>query len=133
VQNGWIRASERKLAPNSDNIFKQKPTLLQPIPTMREADASPLPSGSFTKVTIPLYFQGHAYRTGSQIKVTIAAPNGTQPIWAFDTTQPSTGTAKVSLAYSSSMPSRLVLPVIPGLSVDAAAPACPSLRNEPCR
>jgi predicted acyl esterase len=133
VQNGWIRASERKLATTSDNIFKQKPTLLQPIPTMREADASPLPSGSFTKVTIPLYFQGHAYRTGSQIKVTIAAPNGTQPIWAFDTTQPSTGTAKVSLAYSSSMPSRLVLPVIPGLSVDAAAPACPSLRNEPCR
>ena len=30
-------------------------------------------------------------------------------------------------------PSRLVLPVVPGLSIDSDAPPCPSLRNEPCR
>jgi len=39
----------------------------------------------------------------------------------------------VSIALSSSMPSSLVLPVVPGLSVPTALPACPSLRNEPCR
>ncbi|MBV9831459.1 MAG: CocE/NonD family hydrolase, partial [Marmoricola sp.] len=133
VQNGWIRGSERKLATTSDNFLKHKPTLLEPIPTMRASDASPMPSNAFTKVTIPLYFQGHAYRAGSQIRVTIAAPNGTQPIWAFDETEPSGSTAQVSLGYSSSMPSRLVLPVVPGLSVDSPAPSCPSLRNEPCR
>ncbi len=133
VQNGWIRGSERKLATTSDNIFKQQPSLLEPIPTMRASDAAPMPSNAFTKVTIPLYFQGHAYRAGSQIRVSIAAPNGTQPIWAFDETQPSGRTAQVSLGYSSTMPSRLVLPVVPGLSIDSAAPACPSLRNEPCR
>ena len=38
VQDGWIRASERKLATNSKNILKQKPTLLQPIPTMLASD-----------------------------------------------------------------------------------------------
>jgi hypothetical protein len=31
------------------------------------------------------------------------------------------------------MPSSLVLPVVPGVSVPTAMPACPSLRNEPCR
>jgi hypothetical protein len=133
VQDGWLRGSERKLATTSKNFLEQKPTLLQPIPTMKASDASPMPSSTFTKVTIPLYFQGHAYRAGSRIKVSIAAPNGTQPIWAFDETQPSGRTAQVSVGYSSAMPSRLVLPVVPGLSIDSAAPACPSLRNEPCR
>jgi hypothetical protein len=31
------------------------------------------------------------------------------------------------------MPSRLILPVVPGVSVPTALPACGSLRNEPCR
>src|SRR4029077_7537171 len=42
VQNGWIRASERKLATTSNNMFKQAPTLLQPIPTFLASDAKPL-------------------------------------------------------------------------------------------
>jgi hypothetical protein len=37
------------------------------------------------------------------------------------------------VASSRAMPSRLVLPVVPGLSIDSGQPACPSLRNEPCR
>jgi hypothetical protein len=31
------------------------------------------------------------------------------------------------------MPSRLVLPVVPGVSVLTTLPSCGSLRNEPCR
>jgi hypothetical protein len=31
------------------------------------------------------------------------------------------------------MPSSLVLPVVPGVSVPTPQPPCPSLRNEPCR
>ena len=50
-------------------------------------------------MTIPLYYQGHAYRAGSRIRVTIAAPNGDQPIWSFGETDPS-GTATVSIARS---------------------------------
>ena len=52
------------------------------------ADAAPMPAGQFVKVVVPLYYQGHAYRAGSRIRVTIAAPNGTQPIWSFGQTQP---------------------------------------------
>jgi hypothetical protein len=88
VQDGWLRASERKLATTSDNIFKQAPTTVEPIPTFLASDAQPMPAGQFAELTIPLYFEGHAYRAGWRIRVAIAAPNGTQPIWSFDETQP---------------------------------------------
>ncbi len=133
VQNGWLRASERKLATTSNNMFKQRPTLLQPIPTFLASDVEPMPANEFVPVTIPLYFEGHAYRAGSRIRVTIAAPNGTQPIWSFSHTEPEGGTAAEEIAFSPSMPSSLTLPIVPGLTVPTALPACPSLRNEPCR
>jgi len=133
VQDGWLRASERKLATTADNIIKQRPTLLQPIPTMLESDLEPMPANEFVPVVIPLYFEGHSYRAGSRIRVTIAAPNGTQPVWSFGQTQPAGTTATESIAFSPSMPSSLILPVVPGVSVPTAIPACPSLRNEPCR
>jgi uncharacterized protein len=133
VQNGWLRASERKLATTTENILKQKPTLLQPIPTFLASDVEPMPADQFVPVVIPLYFQGHAYRAGSRIRVTIAAPNGTQPIWSFGQTQPAGATAAESIAFSPTMPSSVILPIVPGVSVPTARPACPSLRNEPCR
>ena len=45
-------------------------------------------AGRFTEVTIPLYYEGHAYRRGSRIRMTISAPGGDQPVWAFAQTQP---------------------------------------------
>jgi uncharacterized protein len=133
VQNGWLRASERKLATNSKNMFKQTPTTLQPIPTFLPSDVEPMPADQYVPVTIPLYFEGHAYRTGSRIRITISAPNGTQPIWSFSHTQPEGTTATESIAFSPSMPSSVTLPIVPGVSVPTGLPACPSLRNEPCR
>jgi len=133
VQDGWIRASERTLATTADNMLKQAPTLLQPIPSLLASDVQPMPANEYVPVVIPLYFEGHAYRAGSRIRVTIAAPNGTQPVWSFGQTQPTGTTATDSIAFSSSMPSSLILPIVPGVSVPTALPACPSLRNEPCR
>jgi predicted acyl esterase len=125
VQNGWLRGNERALDP-------AKSTPLEPVLSLREADVSPLPSDQFVPVTIPLYYEGHAYRAGSRIRVTIAAPNGTQPIWAFDRTEPE-GTAQVAIAYGGNTPSNLLLPVVPGVSVPTGLPPCPGLRGEPCR
>jgi predicted acyl esterase len=133
VQDGWMRASERKLATSSNNIFQQSPTLLQPIPTLLASDVQPMPSNQFVPVVIPMYFEGHVYRAGSRIRVTIAGPNGTQPIWSFSQTQPAGTTATESIAFSSNNPSSLILPIVPGVSVPTGMPACPSLRNEPCR
>ncbi|HUB98858.1 MAG TPA: CocE/NonD family hydrolase [Solirubrobacterales bacterium] len=102
VQNGWKRA-EGKLDPDR-----------------------------FVPVTIPLYYQGHAYRAGSRIRVTIAAPNGTQPVWSFAQTLPK-GTTKVAIANGRKTPSKLLLPVVPGVQVPTPLPPCPGLRGEPCR
>jgi uncharacterized protein len=133
VQDGWMRASERKLAKNAKNIFKQFSSELEPIPSLLARNVKPMPTTRFVPVVIPLYFEGHAYRAGSRIRVTIAAPNGTQPIWSFNHTQPAGGTANVAIEFSAKQTSSLVLPVVPGVSVSTAEPACPSLRNEPCR
>jgi hypothetical protein len=72
------------------------------------------------------------YRQGSQIRVRISAPNGDQPIWSFGETDPA-GQANVAIGYGGTMPSRLLLPVIPGVSTSTALPPCPGLRGEPCR
>ncbi len=132
VQDGWMRADERKLSTGTNNLLKQQSTLLEPIPSELLRDVRPMPKNKFVEVVIPLYYEGHVYRAGSRIRVTIAAPNGTQPIWAFSQTAPSK-TGKVSIAFSKTMPSSLILPVVPGVSVPTGLPPCPSLRNEPCR
>ncbi len=133
VQNGWLRASERKLSYSANDILKQPSTLLEPVPSELAKDAQAMPKGKFVEIVIPLYFEGHAYRAGSRIRVTISAPNGTQPIWGFEHTVPAHGTAKVSIEFAPKMPSSLVLPVVPGASVPTPLPACDTLRNEPCR
>ena len=133
VQNGWLRASERALSPTADDYLGIPSTPDDPVPTLKADDAAPMPVGKFVKVVIPLYDEGHAYRAGSRIRVTISAPNGTQPAWSFSQIEPSSGTAIVRIAHSASMPSSLVLPVVAGVCVPTPLPACPSLRNEPCR
>ena len=117
VQGGWLRANERKLD-------ARKSTPLEPVLSLRARDVSPLPRKRFVKVTIPLYYEGHAYRAGSRIRVTITAPNGDQPIWSFGETQPK-GTAKVAIAHSKRRPSRLLLPVVAGRGRSDRAAALP--------
>ncbi len=126
VQSGWLRANERKLD-------RRKSTLLEPVLSLRAKDVRTLPRKRFVKVVIPLYYQGHAYREGSRIRVTISAPNGDQPIWSFGETKPSKGGARVAVAHSKRKPSRLVLPVVPSVTVPTGLPPCPGLRGEPCR
>ena len=58
VQNGWLRASERKLATTSNNMFKQKPTQLQPIPTLLASDVEPMPADEFVPVDDPAVLRG---------------------------------------------------------------------------
>jgi predicted acyl esterase len=125
VQNGWVRANERKLD-------QRKSTPLEPVLGLRKSDVSPLPSNRFVQVTVPLYYEGHVYRAGSRIRITVSAPNGDQPIWSFGETSPK-GRATVAIAFSKKMPSRLTLPVVSGVNVPTGLPPCPGLRGEPCR
>ena len=125
VQGGWLRSDARKL--DLDNT-----TVLEPVPSYRERHARTLPRGRWVKLTIPLYYEGHVYREGSRIRLTISAPGGDQPIWAFAEADPD-GTPWVAVAHSRRMPSRLVLPVVPGVDAPTELPPCPGLRGQPCR
>jgi uncharacterized protein len=125
VQSGWLRASLRALGARG--------TLLEPQLTLRRRDASPMPKGRFAPLTIPLYYQGHVYRAGSRVRVTVSAPRGDQPVWAFAETHPRSGTTGVTIARGGARQSRLVLPVVPGIDTPTPLPACPALRGQPCR
>jgi predicted acyl esterase len=125
VQGGWVRGTLRALD-------RRKSTRLEPVLSLRARDREPMPRGRFAEVTIPLYYQGHAYRAGSRIRVSITAPDGDQPVWAFAEPQPK-GTSNVKIAYSKRRPSRLLLPVLKDGEIPTELPPCPALRGQPCR
>ena len=123
VQSGWLRASHRTLdAANSTN--------LRPVHTHLQGDVAPLPADTHTQVRVELFPVGHVFRAGSQIRVIVDAPGGNRPIWAFETIADG---ETVSIAHDPARPSRLVLPVVSGVDVPDGAPACGSLRGQPCR
>ena len=125
VQSGYLRSSFRTLN-------KKASTLVQPVLKQGPGDTAKLPKAKLTKLTIPLYYEGHLYRAGSRIRVTVSAPAGDQPVWAFAETVP-THNANVTVAFSHKHQSRLVLPLVPGISAPTPLPPCPGLRGEPCR
>ncbi len=125
VQGGWLRTGARK-------VVRAESTLTEPVPNLKKQAEQTLPKGSFVKVRIPLYYQGHVYRAGSRLRVTLSAPGGDQPIWAFAETQPD-ATPWVAVAHTRKLASRLVLPVIPKFETPTGLPPCPGLRGQPCR
>jgi uncharacterized protein len=125
VQNGWLRASHRRLD-------RQHSTALSPRPTHLERHARTLPPGKFSKVRVEVFAVSHVFRADSRIRIGILAPGGDRTRWTFDT--PATGGAVTNeIAYTSTQASRIVLPVIPGVEGPTPLPPCPSLRGQPCR
>jgi uncharacterized protein len=124
VQSGWLRASHGRLEEGS--------TRLRPRHTHLERDAEPLPEGKFTSLRVELVPFGHVFREGSSVRLIIGAPGGDRPRWTFDALtyeEPVTN----EVGRSTARPSRVVLPVVPGIDVPTGLPGCPSLRGQPCR
>jgi len=126
VQNGWLRASHRALDPSS--------TPLEPVHPDTSTAAQPLPAGEFVSARVALFPFAHIFRAGSRIRITVEAPGGNRPFWAFGDLA-ANGTVINDIAHSTGHPSKLVLPVIPNppAGIPAAYPPCGSLRGEPCR
>jgi predicted acyl esterase len=125
VQSGWLRASQRKLDPAAS-------TPLLPVPTHTKADAAPIPTGQPTLVQVPLFPFAHAFRAGSRIRIVVQPPGGNRPLWAFAAVTYKHAPA-VSVLDTAAHPSKVVLPVVSGISVPTPLPACGSLRGQPCR
>jgi predicted acyl esterase len=125
VQNGWLRASHRKLD-------AAQSTPLDPFPTHLERDAAVLPRGRFELVRVPIFPVAHAFRAGSRIRVTVQAPGGDRPRWDFATLE--NGSARNTVALGGARASSLALPVIAGATAKGTPlPGPTALRGEPSR
>ena len=125
VQNGWLRASHRKL----DAALS---TTLDPFPTHLKSDARRLPAGKFSLVRVPIFPVAHAFRAGSRIRVTITATGGDRPRWDFATVDK--GNTRNTVSLGGARASSLVLPVIAGATAQGTPlPGATALRGEPNR
>ena len=122
VQSGWLRASHRKLASSS--------TVMLPVHTDLEADARPMPSGKYQRLRIEIPSFAQPFRKGDRLRITLDAPGGAKPLWAFRTIDHG---QRVWVAADRHRPSSLVLTTVSGISVPTSRPACASLRSQPCR
>jgi predicted acyl esterase len=125
VQSGWLRASHRKLD-------EARSTALRPIQTHVESDAADLPEGEPALLRVEIFPFAHAFRAGSRIRFSIEAPGGDRQLWKFEVL-PADGEVTNTIFHTAALPSKVVLPVVPGVEVDAPYPPCPGLRSQPCR
>jgi hypothetical protein len=133
VQNGLLRASMRKLFPRQQPPFPfLQTTPLDPIATFLQSDVAPLSNTSWSLTKIEIFPFGHVFRAGSRIRITVEAPGGDRPFWAFDALTPPPN-QQVSVGYGPATPSQVVLPLASGNAGTTPLPPCPSLRGEPCR
>jgi predicted acyl esterase len=124
VQNGWLRASHRKLSRES--------TPLNPVPTHLKRDAKPMPRGKFALVRVPVFQVAHAFRAGSKIRINIQAPGGDRQIWDFDTLE--NGNIRNIIGLGGRFPSKIVLPVLKGATAKGTPlPVPTALRGQPSR
>ena len=126
VQNGWLKLSHRKL----DDT---RSTVLNPFHSDELGDMRPLTPGKFVSARVPIFPFAHQFRAGSRIRITIQAPGGDRPEWAF-ATDVTNGQVVNRIAHDHAHPSRLVLPIVPGgPDLGLTAAPCPSIRSQPCR
>lgn len=125
VQNGWLRASHRKLS-------RRLSTVVDPVPTHLRQDARWLPRDRYSLVRVPIFPVAHAFRAGSRIRVTIEATGGDRPRWDFATVD--RGRTRNLIGLGGRLGSRLVLPVVAGATAKGTPlPAPTALRGEPSR
>lgn len=126
VQNGWLRASHRRLD-------EERSTERLPRHTHLEADAALLPKGDFVLARVELLPVAHVFRAGSRLRISVETPGGNRPLWTFRTLDLGAD-AFNSIGHSVGRPSRLVLGVVGNPPVSEQLPPCPtSLRSQPCR
>jgi len=125
VQNGWLRASHRAIDPEQSTAYN-------PVQTWQEKDSAPLESGKYNLTRVQIFPVAHVFRAGSKIRINIQAPGGDRTIWNFDTIE--NGSTTNTIGIGGAVPSKLVLPVIPGQTAEGTElPTPTALRGEPSR
>ncbi|HWC14058.1 MAG TPA: CocE/NonD family hydrolase [Actinomycetota bacterium] len=141
VQQGWLRASHRRLIENTralptDTRGRQSwSSELRPFQSHLAEDSDPLVVGQPTPVRIEIFPFGHAFRKDSAIRIYVEAPHTKPDLWGFALLPaPAVNTIYTSEQY----PSSIALPLLAGHEAQAPLPRCDAsergvVRNQPCR
>jgi len=123
VTTGFLRASY------ASTLNRGASSVFDPVYTFSPSTRHDLtPNGPAVEIRVPIDPIAYTFRAGSRLRVTIEAPGGDRPSWAFSTTYPVGTTDTITLG-----PSALVLPTVAGVVPTDAQPACGTNRGEPCR
>ena len=127
VQNGWLDLGHRA----EDRRRSEGLEIVHPF-TERAYD--PLTPGEFVEARVDIPSFAHAFRAGSQLRLTIATPGRNHATWEFENPDYGGAIPTNLVARTGRMPSALVLSSLDGVEVPAVAPApCPALRGQACR
>ena len=90
------------------------------------------------RFTIDAWSTSNVFRKGHVLRLEVSSSNFPQFDRNLNTGEDNGNTSRHvpatnAILHDAEHPSALILPVIPGLSIDSEQPPCPSLRNEPCR
>ena len=127
IQNGWLdlthRAEDRRRTDGLEVVHR-----------FTERAVRPLTPGRFVEARVEIPSFAHAFRAGSQLRLTIATPGRNHATWEFENPDYGGAVPTNQVARTSGMPSALVLSSVAGVEVPAVAPApCPALRGQACR
>jgi uncharacterized protein len=128
VQQGLLRASSR-------SIDESKSTELFVAPRYGAAHRSPLPSGEWVELKVPIFPFAQVFRAGSRLHVRIDTPGRDTPLWEFENPEPQQPDSVYEVARSPERPSAFVLPVVRAFpaAIPEGFPNCPALRGQVCR
>lgn len=122
VARGWLRLSNRRLAPGSS-------TTLLPFHVQTKESQLPMPSGQPVLARLEVEQFSHVFRRGSSIRIWLDTPSVTGE-WGFsDPSRQST----LTIWHDAAHPSSLALGLLQVGGVGRPYPACNSLVSEPCR
>jgi uncharacterized protein len=127
IQNGWLdlghRAEDRR---RTDGLEIVHP--------FTERAYQPLTPGRFVEARVDIPSFAHAFRAGSQLRLTVATPGRNHATWEFENPDYGGAIPTNQVARTAQMPSALVLSTLDGVEVPVVAPApCPALRGQACR
>lgn len=127
VQNGWLDLGHRA-------EDRRRNEGLEVVHPFTERAYSPLTPGRFVKARVEIPSFAHAFRAGSQLRLTIATPGRNHATWEFANPDYGGAVPTHRVARTAQMPSALVLSSLDGVEVPAVEPApCPALRGQACR
>jgi predicted acyl esterase len=127
VQNGWLRLGHRA-------VDEERSDDLEIVHPFTAGAYEPLPDGELVEAKVEIPAMGHAFRTGSRLRITVSSPGRNHLTWTFEPPEGVDADTTYRVGWGRDTPSAVVLPVV-DLEVpppDSPAP-CPGLRGMACR